>query len=54
VSFIQIGSDVEATIFLKDLDDDIPGARLDIVDTVTFIELQGMSFTDFIMKSITD
>jgi len=54
VSFIQIGSDRSATRFLKQLDDDIRGAKFDIVDTETADNMQGMSFADFVTKSIVD
>jgi len=35
VSFIQIGHDRSARAFLQKLDDDIRGARFDIVDSLT-------------------
>jgi len=54
VSFIQIGHDHSASKFLKHLDDDLKGARFDIVDSETSENMQGMSFADFIAKSIAD
>jgi len=54
VSFIQIGHDRSATQFLQHLDDDLKGARFDIVDAETAENMQGMSFADFISKSISD
>jgi len=54
VSFIQIGHDRSATKFLKHLDDDLRGCRFDIVDAETAEHMQGMSFADFITKSIVD
>jgi hypothetical protein len=54
VSFIQIGRDAGAKRWLQKLDDDIRGARFDIVDSLTADEMAGMSFEDFIYKSIND
>lgn len=56
ISFIQVGTDAEATKFLKALDDQMQsvGAKFDIVDTVTMNEMQGMSLTDVLMNAITD
>eukprot|EP01101_Sappina_pedata_P006785 TRINITY_DN346_c0_g1_i2.p2 TRINITY_DN346_c0_g1~~TRINITY_DN346_c0_g1_i2.p2 ORF type:complete len:177 (+),score=59.91 TRINITY_DN346_c0_g1_i2:667-1197(+) len=56
VTFVQIGNDPKATNFLIGLDDDLTsrGAAFDIVDRVTVKEMQGMSFEEFINKSIDD
>jgi len=57
-SFIQIGHDVEATTFLKTLDDDLQsaGARFDIVDTITIdeIEEEGLSLKEVLIRAMTD
>eukprot|EP01133_Synstelium_polycarpum_P005242 gene5242-6065_t len=46
ISFIQIGRDRSATVFLKGLDDFLTsqGARFDIVDTLTSDEMHNLSF----------
>jgi len=54
VSFIQIGHDSSATQFLKKLDDELIGAKFDIVDAETAENMQGMDFASFINKSIAD
>lgn len=56
VSFIQVGDDAGATEFLDGLDDDLvrQGAKFDIVDTVTCKEMQGLSFSQLVEKSILD
>jgi len=56
LSFIQIGNDARAKQFLADLDDQLQsqGAKYDIVDTVTTEEMEGMTFSQLIQKSITD
>jgi len=56
ISFVQIGNDSAAKKFLDALDDDLEkeGAKFDIVDTVTCDEMKGMSFNEFVMKSIYD
>jgi len=54
VSFIQIGNDRSASRWLQHLDNDLKGVRFDIVDKVTAAEMAGMSFVDFINKSIND
>jgi len=38
ILFIQIGDDARATAYLKQLDDDLKGAKFDIVDTKTIEE----------------
>jgi len=56
VSFIQIGTDKDATKFLQKLDDGLEkkGAKFDIVDTLTAEKMKGMSFSDLIRNSIYD
>jgi len=54
VSFIQIGDDSSATRFLKGLDDNLKDAKFDIVDTVSFADLNNMTFEQLIDLSIKD
>ncbi|MDJ0598776.1 MAG: VWA domain-containing protein [Crocosphaera sp.] len=56
ISFIQVGTDKEATRFFKALDDDLEGAgaKFDIVDTVTVDDMKGMSLTDVLLNALID
>ncbi|NDJ23378.1 VWA domain-containing protein [Nostoc sp. B(2019)] len=56
ISMIQVGSDSQATKFLKALDDQLQsvGAKFDICDTVTLDDLEEMSLADVLMNAITD
>lgn len=56
ISFIQVGRDVEATRYLKALDDDLQsvGAKFDIVDTITVEEMENMSLSEVLLNAITD
>ncbi|MBD2209627.1 VWA domain-containing protein [Calothrix sp. FACHB-156] len=56
ISIIQVGSDPQATKFLKALDDQLQsvGAKFDICDTVTLEDLEEMSLTDVLMNAIVD
>ncbi|WP_341527585.1 VWA domain-containing protein [Nostoc sp. UHCC 0302] len=56
ISIIQVGSDPQATKFLKALDDQLQsvGAKFDICDTVTLDDLEEMSLADVLMNAITD
>jgi hypothetical protein len=56
ISFIQIGSDSQATKFLKILDDELQGAgaKFDIVDTVTIEDMEDMSLTDVLINAVID
>ncbi len=56
ISMIQVGSDAQATKFLKALDDQMEsiGAKFDICDTVTFDDMEEMSLTEILMNAITD
>ncbi|WP_026100440.1 vWA domain-containing protein [Fortiea contorta] len=56
ISVIQVGSDPQATKFLKALDDQLQsvGAKFDICDTVTLDDLEEMSLADVLMNAITD
>lgn len=56
VSFIQIGTDPNATAFLKKLDDDLvgAGAKFDIVDAKTVDDLENMSIEDVLLAAVND
>ncbi|AFZ58668.1 VWA domain-containing protein [Anabaena cylindrica FACHB-243] len=56
ISIIQVGTDPQATKFLKALDDQLQsvGAKFDICDTVTLDDLEDMSLADVLMNAITD
>ncbi len=56
ISFIQIGSDVTATRFLKALDDELQGAgaKFDIVDTVTMDDMENMTLAEMLLNAIAD
>jgi uncharacterized protein with von Willebrand factor type A (vWA) domain len=56
ISMIQVGSDPQATQFLKALDDQLQGvgAKFDICDTVTLDDMEDMSLVDILTNAITD
>ncbi|NEO78613.1 VWA domain-containing protein [Moorena sp. SIO4G3] len=56
ISFIQIGDDLQATKFLKILDDELQnaGAKFDIVDTVTIDQMEDMTLTEVLINAIID
>lgn len=56
ISFIQIGNDLQATKFLKILDDELQnaGAKFDIVDTVTIDQMEDMTLTEVLINAIID
>lgn len=56
ISFIQIGSDPQATRFLKALDNELQsiGAKFDVCDTLTIDELEDMSLAEVLMNAILD
>jgi uncharacterized protein with von Willebrand factor type A (vWA) domain len=56
VSIVQVGTDPQATKFLKALDEQLQsvGAKFDICDTVTLDDLEEMSLADVLMNAITD
>ena len=56
ISMIQVGSDPQATKFLKALDDQLEGvgAKFDICDTITLDDLEDMSLADVLMNAITE
>ncbi len=56
ISFVQVGSDAQATKFLKALDDQMEsiGAKFDICDTVTFDDMEDMTLVEILTNAITD
>ncbi|MDB9445262.1 vWA domain-containing protein [Anabaena sp. CS-542/02] len=56
ISLIQVGTDTQATRFLKVLDDDLQsaGAKFDICDTVTMEDMEDMSLSEVLLNAITD
>jgi Mg-chelatase subunit ChlD len=55
VLFVQVGYDAGASAYLKSLDDDLTGAKFDIVDCKTMKEAEMFtSVTDLILAAIND
>jgi Mg-chelatase subunit ChlD len=56
ISLVQVGSDTQATKFLKALDDQMQGvgAKFDICDTVTLDDMGDMSLADVLMNAVAD
>lgn len=56
ISFIQVGTDSQATKFLKVLDDELQGAgaKFDIVDTVTIDDMEDMTLTEVLLNAVSD
>ncbi|MBD2254189.1 vWA domain-containing protein [Nostoc parmelioides] len=56
ISFIQVGSDAQATRFLKVLDDELQGAgaKFDICDTITMEDMEDLSLSEVLLNAITD
>lgn len=56
ISLIQVGSDAQATKFLKALDDQMEnvGAKFDICDTVTLEDMEDMSIVEVLTNAIVD
>ncbi len=56
ISFVQIGNDPSATKFLKALDEQLleVGAKFDIVDTVTFDDMEDLTLTEVLLNAIED
>eukprot|EP00004_Rigifila_ramosa_P027801 TRINITY_DN9184_c1_g1_i2.p1 TRINITY_DN9184_c1_g1~~TRINITY_DN9184_c1_g1_i2.p1 ORF type:complete len:227 (-),score=59.66 TRINITY_DN9184_c1_g1_i2:53-733(-) len=54
VSFIQVGNDNSAEKWLQQLDEDLPGCKFDIVDRVTTSQMKGLTFAEFVRRSILD
>ncbi len=56
ISFIQVGTDANATRFLKVLDDELQsaGAKFDICDTITMDEMEEYSLSEVLLNAIID
>lgn len=55
ILFVQVGYDAEASKYLKMLDDDLKGAKFDIVDAKTIDEAEKFATTaDLVLHAITD
>ncbi|MBO3461787.1 VWA domain-containing protein [Aetokthonos hydrillicola Thurmond2011] len=56
ISFIQVGTDPQATRFLKVLDDELQGAgaKFDICDTITMEDMEDMSLSEVLLNAIVD
>ena len=56
ISFIQVGTDPDATKFLKILDDELQsaGAKFDIVDTITMEDMEDYTLTEVLLNAIVD
>lgn len=55
ILFIQVGNDSAATAYLKSLDDDIKGAKFDIVDAKTQAEADAFASTgELVIAAIND
>lgn len=55
ILFVQVGDDAGATKFLKELDDNLKGAKFDIVDAKTTAEVDAFASTaDLIIAAIND
>jgi hypothetical protein len=53
--FVQVGRDKSATQYLKKLDDDLTGAKFDIVDAKTIEEVDKFSsIPELILHAISD
>jgi hypothetical protein len=56
ITFVQVGNDPSVDKWLQTLDNGLKarGAKFDIVDVITHSQLKGMSFNDFVAKSLQD
>lgn len=56
ISLIQVGTDRDATRFLKVLDDDLQsaGAKFDLVDTVTIDDMEDFTLSEVLLNAIND
>ena len=56
ISFIQVGTDQQATRFLKVLDDELQGAgaKFDICDTITMEDMEELTLTEVLLNAIND
>lgn len=56
ISFVQVGDDIQATRFLKALDDQLQGvgAKFDICDATTIDEMEDLTIAEVLLKAIED
>ena len=55
ILFIQVGSNAAATAYLRELDDNLKGAKFDIVDAKTVTEAEAFATTaDLVIAAIND
>lgn len=56
ISMIQVGSDSQASKFLKALDDQLQGvgAKFDICDTITIDDMEDMSLVEILTSAVND
>lgn len=55
ILFVQVGRDAQASAYLKSLDDDLKGAKFDIVDAKTIDEAEQFATTaDLVVAAIND
>lgn len=56
ISFIQVGTDAQASRFLKVLDDELQGAgaKFDICDTITMEDMEDLSLSEVLLNAIND
>lgn len=55
ILFVQVGNDAAATAYLKSLDDDLKGAKFDIVDAKTMAEAEKFATTaELVIAAIND
>jgi len=51
ISFIQIGDDTKASLFLEELNSNLKGAKYDIVDALSANEMKGLGFEQVVRRS---
>ncbi len=54
VQFVQIGDDAGAHKFLEDLDDNLKGAKFDIVNSLTRVEAEGYTVEQILWLALND
>ncbi len=56
ISFVQVGSDAQATKFLKAMDDQLEGvgAKFDICDVISLDDMEDMSLSEVLLNAIND
>lgn len=52
--FLQVGDDKAAAAYLDSLDNDLKGAKFDIVNTIGFADANGLSPDDLYSRAISD